>query len=101
MMNNFDPQVVLNLCKEINDCNWALKAFGALLESADFGKFFCKNICSADYQAGLNLIISIFVDHQEEKLRTLSEMAANQLESTCRKEFRAIDLKNQAKKKRP
>ncbi len=91
-MKTLDHQVVLNICKDLGNSNWALKAFGALLESADLEKLFCKNALAANYRTGLNLIITLFIDHQEAKLRTLEEMAANQLELKNKNGFTAIEL---------
>ncbi len=97
-MKNLDPQDVVDICKELGAFNWALKAFGALLESTDLERLFCKNDQAARYRAGLNLIITLFINHQEDKLGALEEMASKSLELSRNNEFKAFELINKDSK---
>ncbi len=60
IMKRFDPRNVLTICEDIGRYNWALRAFGALLESANLERLFCKNEKAEAYRAGLNLLIYNF-----------------------------------------
>ncbi len=96
MKKRFDPRNVLTICEGIGRCNWALRAFGALLESADLERLFCNSEKAEAYRAGLNLLITIFIDHQEDQLHTLSKLAESRLEQDRGKKFKAVELTNRS-----
>ncbi len=49
---SFDPNDILDLYESITHQNWALKSFGALLESADLEKYFCRHEKKGKYKNG-------------------------------------------------
>ncbi len=93
-MKTFEPQDVLSICNDLGDNNWGLRAFGALLESSDLKRHFCNHENAGKYRTGLNLIITLFIDHQEEKLRALMDLAVDHMELKEKNGFKAIELAN-------
>jgi len=51
--------------------NWALRAFGALLETCNFEYFNNSEPNSDFYRYGLKRIVECYVDHQEKKLNEI------------------------------
>jgi len=66
---NFGPDMVLDLYDNLTSHNWALRAFGALLEGADLeNRFGNSSPDGMDYRCGLNQIVELYIEHQERKL---------------------------------
>jgi len=68
-LERFEPEQVSRLYDTLTNANWALRAFGALLESADLEMHFCDtHVDGSSYRWGLNQIVELYLDHQERKL---------------------------------
>ncbi|MFA7185461.1 MAG: hypothetical protein WC082_11230 [Victivallales bacterium] len=81
----FDAKLVYKLYDELTGRNWALRAFGALLESADLeNKFGNSNPDGAEYRWGLNQIVELYIDHQERKLNELHDKVFNSPEEVIK-----------------
>ncbi len=76
-LERFDPNDILELSDSFTHRNWALKSLGALLESADFEKYFCRHEKNGDYKGGLNRIVELYVDRQEKDLKDIREKSVN------------------------
>ncbi len=74
----FGPDMVLDLYDNLTTHNWALRAFGALLESADMeDRFGNSNPDGMNYRYGLNHIVELYIEHQERKLEELKVQCFN------------------------
>ena len=74
----FGPDMVLDLYDNLTAHNWALRAFGALLEGADLeSRFGNSNPDGMDYRGGLNQIVELYIEHQERKLEELRAQCFN------------------------
>ncbi|MBU0994689.1 MAG: hypothetical protein KJ737_19520 [Proteobacteria bacterium] len=61
-----------NFQEEMISHNWALRAFGALLESADLSHKFGKEWKNSDeYRYGLNMIVEMYIEKQEQEINEL------------------------------
>ncbi len=76
-LESFDPNDILNLCESITHQNWALKSFGALLESADMEKYFCSHEKKGKYKNGLNQIVELYIDRQEGELKEIRKKSVD------------------------
>ena len=78
-LEKFDHSWVFRLCDELSLDNWALKAFGALLESSNLLDF-CSDEPDPeveDLRCGLKDIIKLCVNRQELKLDKLTDRICN------------------------
>jgi hypothetical protein len=58
--------------------SWALRAFGALLETADLGRHFGnEHVDGAEYRWGLNQIVEMYLEKQERKLNEIQMKHSN------------------------
>lgn len=73
----FDPHAVLDLYDEIRESNWALKSFGALLETANYEKRFCQDARAWQYKSGLNKIIRLYLKDQERQIYDARQKAVH------------------------
>ncbi len=70
--NEESNEEVLRFYDDMKYQNWALRAFGALLESADLEKHFGNSYPEgANYRSGLHQIVDLFLDRQEKRLNEL------------------------------
>ncbi len=63
---------IADLQNEITEQNWALRALGALISTADMGTDFgneSKDV--SEYRYGLKMIIDMCIEKQEQKLKDL------------------------------
>ncbi len=74
---NFDPNDNLDLYESITHQNWALKSFGALLESADLEKYFCRHEKNGKYKNGLNQIVELYIHRQEKELKEIRKKSVD------------------------
>lgn len=72
VQESVSPQDVRDLYDDLTGRNWALRAFGALLESADLGSHFSDNHANgAEFRWGLNQIVELYIEHMERRLNTI------------------------------
>ena len=76
-LEKFEPGMVRDLYDTLTNHNWALRAFGALLESADLGTHFDNHEKSAEYRWGLNQIVELYINYQERKLEDIWAKSIN------------------------
>jgi hypothetical protein len=87
----FKAENVTSFCEELEDDNWALRAFGVLLESSSLNHFSEDQYDDAWlYRKGLRNIVELYLDRQEQKLNeiksrsvTTPEWMIHQAEVTC------------------
>jgi len=91
----FSTQNVSEYCEILTSHNWALRAFGALLESADLETHFgSSNNDASEYQWGLNQIVKLYLEYQEKKLDELREKAVNSPDTVISNAFIAYEHVN-------
>ncbi len=84
-VEGFEARLAYRLCDELTGGNWAIRAFGALLESADLeNKFGSSHSDGAEYRWGLNQIIELYIDHQEKKLNEFLDKISNRPEEVIK-----------------
>ncbi len=76
-LENFDPNDILDLYENITRQNWALKSFGALLESADLETYFHRHKNKGKYKKGLNQIVELYIERQEGDLKEIRKKSVN------------------------
>lgn len=70
--NEFTAYELCDFQEEMMNHNWALRAFGALLESADLGhKFGGSWENNQEYRFGLNMIVEMYIEKQERELNEI------------------------------
>lgn len=68
----FTKSDIIAVIDETSNYTWALKATGALIESADLGEGFGgQSFNASEYRYGLGVIINTFLDMQEKALEGL------------------------------
>lgn len=94
-LEKFEPWTVRGLHEKLMTQNWALRALGALLESADFGLYFDDHKNTADYRGGINQIIEMYLERQEKELEEMSQKTLNCPEEIIRSAFHTVDFISQ------
>jgi hypothetical protein len=77
-LERFDFAGINRLYDTFSSDSWALRAFGALLETADLGRHFGdEHVDGAEYRWGLNQIVEMYLENQERKLNEIQMKHSN------------------------
>lgn len=76
-LEKFSPQDVRDLYEEFQVDNWALQAFGHLLYNSNFGSFTDDYVDSDELRHGLNQIVELYLERQQEKLEEIYKKSCN------------------------
>lgn len=90
--NDFSSVELVHFQDEMASHNWALRAFGALLESADLGRKFGNEWTDAeDFRHGLNMIVEMYIEKQEQKINELDLKFRNSPEHILKDALRTYE----------
>lgn len=79
-LERYDFDGINRLYDTLSSDSWALRAFGALLETADLGRHFGNEyVESADYRWGLNQLVEMYLERQERKLNEMQMKYSNEV----------------------
>lgn len=95
-LERFDSAEINRLYDIFSSDSWALRAFGALLETADLGRHFGnEHVDGAEYRWGLNQIVEMYLEKQERKLNEIQMKHSNSPEAFIKDALTTYEMINQ------
>ena len=92
-LERFDFAGINRLYDIFSSDSWALRAFGALLETADLGRHFGnEHVDGAEYRWGLNQIVEMYLEKQERKLNEIQMKHSNSPEAFIKKALTTYEM---------